>query len=106
LQWLSDLLHKGSLSANETKKIWRTNKQKLLLQWQKENFIKINTDISKDTIKRKTETCVRRTKSFNEKNNLLKGDISLTFEPFVFFIVPVEVFHNTNITQCVRFGNK
>ncbi len=68
--WLSDLLKKGKLSASETKKIWRTNKQKLLLQWQEQKLITINSAISKDSIKLKTETCVRYAKSHAEAVNI------------------------------------
>lgn len=75
--WFTELLQKGRLSANDTKKIWRTSKQKVLLQWQEKKYIDIKTAISQDTIRQKTETCVRYPKSSTEpinRENLKKSE--------------------------------
>jgi primosomal protein N' (replication factor Y) len=70
LPWLPELLKKGRLSANETKKVWRTNHRKILLQWQQKSYISIKNAISKDTIKHKTEACVRYSKKHSEATDL------------------------------------
>ncbi len=74
--WLATLIKKGHLSISATKKLWQGPEQKLLLQWQKKGFIIVEQVIAGESVRAKSEVCVRLQSDWQEKH--LKHSLKIT----------------------------